>query len=326
MNDSHSPLRQVAESLKTAKRVFLAPHVNIDGDDLGSMIALSSALEQMGIEVVCLSHDPIPDTFISFKGADRFVYSLPDGNFDRAILMECVSLSRLPNSFSGLKRAEKIINLDHHKGNSLNADISWVDDGAAALGEMIFFLINELGASIDRDMASALYFAIASDTGGFKYSNVSAVSHEIASILISKGADAYGCMKRLFLSNSLSFMKLTGELMTSVKSLSGGKLLYSFLPSSLLLKYNLQKKDLNNLIENLNVVEGCKVFCLFVEMPDSTVSVSLRSSDISFPVRKYAVFYGGGGHELACGCSLSGHGQVCELLDRIKEDINIKSL
>ena len=82
----------------------------------------------------------------------------------------------------------------------------------------------------------------------------------------------------------------------------------------------------SNLIENLNVVEGCKVFCLFVEMPDSTVSVSLRSSDISFPVRKYAVFYGGGGHDLACGCSLSGHGQVCELLDRIKEDINIKSL
>ena len=175
---------------------------------------------------------------------------------------------------------------------------------------------------IDSEMATALYLSIISDTGGFRYSNTTEKTFDIARQLVKLGADTCLASKKMFLSNKLNFVRLSGYLMTNLKSECGGKFIWSHLTFEKMQEFGLSKKDLGRLPETLNMIDGCIVFCIFTEKEDGTVSVSLRSSSNEYPIRDYALAYGGGGHMLASGCTLDSKDYIFELVDKIKRDLS----
>lgn len=314
-------LKRIGNVLKKSKSVILIPHVNIDGDDLGSMTALSLGLNSLGIKTVCMSHDLIPDNLNFLKNVDKFVYSLPNEIFDTLVFMECTNLKRVPENIIPQNIAKTVINIDHHVGNTLVADESFIDISASAVGEMVFELLHLMEIKIDKDMATALYLSIISDTGGFRYSNTTEKTFDIARKLVILGADISLASKKAFLSNKLDFVRLSGYLMTNLKSECNGKFIWSHLTFEKMQEFGLSKKDLGRLPETLNIIDGCIVFCIFTEKEDGTVSVSLRSSSDDHPIRDYALTYGGGGHMLASGCTLESKDLIIELVEKIKKDL-----
>lgn len=317
-----SSLREAALFLKEAHSVLLAPHVNIDGDDAGSMLALAEGLESMGIRTVCLSHDLLPDSIAFIDRSKKIVFSVPDGEvFDCLVLMECTNIKRLPEGFVPEKISRRLINIDHHKGNSVNGDINWIDTGAAALGEMVFILLKELGVSISKDMADALFLAIMSDTGGFRYSNTSSLTHEITAELIDLGADSYLCSKKFFLSVPPRIVRACGHLMSNLEFECSGRLVISRVTRDLVNNYGLSKKDLGGITERLNIIQGCEAFVLLTEQDDSSYSASLRATG-DFNVRSIASAFGGGGHDAAAGCSLKDGDDAERLLGMLRERLS----
>lgn len=294
----------IADCIKRCSSFILIPHIGIDGDDLGSMLALYWALTSIGKEVVFFSNEPVPEQLAFLKGAELVSRNIPNTAFDCAILMECVSIQRIPDFVKPDELASTVINLDHHKGNVMPAHFHYVDESASALGEIVYFLLLELGIEINTDIASSIYLAIISDTGCFRYSNTTAKTHYVASKMLSLGIDAYRIAKHLFLENPINLVRLTGKLMSSINSEADGKILWSFITLGLLEEYGLSIDELQKVVEELNVVKGCHIFALFTETPQRTLRVSLRSSE-NFSVRKIALQYGGGGHDSAAGCTLS---------------------
>lgn len=297
-------LAEIARSLADHESFILLPHVGIDGDDLGSMIALMQALEKLGKRCALLSHEKVPLIFNILPDADRVLLEPPGERFDCAVLMECTSPARLPENFDVHAHADKIINIDHHPGNTLYGDYNYVDCKAAAVGEIVFDILGILGVALDYDIALALYVAILSDTGGFQFLNTSPKTHRIAAELLEFPLNVDEISRCIFRGIDFKVLKLKGEVISTLTSEYDGRLVWGYITHDMMMRHDVEDQDIQQFIEDLNVVRGSQIFALFKEAPDNKIRVSLRS--MSLPVNKVAMKYQGGGHVLAAGCTLEG--------------------
>ncbi len=288
--------REVAQVLRTGSRFLMLPHVHIDGDDLGSMVGLAAALDRLGKESFLYSPDEIPEVFRWLPGSERIQNRMPQGPFDAVILMECPSEGRLPPGIHPRELGRVVVNFDHHLGNTMSADVHWVEPERAALGEMAVLLVDSLGVPLDREIATALYVALVTDSGNFQYRQVSAQTHRIAARLVEQIGDVSEICRRLFRNRPVAELALTGRA-------TGAR-----------------EEDAQNLVADVNRVRGTEVFALFKHMTPGKVRVSLRSTGPA--VNQVAALFGGGGHRLAAGLTVESAGleearhQVLEALER----------
>ncbi len=297
-------LAEVSRQLADHESFILLPHVGIDGDDLGSMIALMRALEILGKRCVLLSHEKVPLMYHFLPDAQRVLLEAPRELFDCAVLMECTSPARLPEGFDVHAHARLIINIDHHPGNMLYGDYNYVDCKAAAVGEIVFEILRMLGVDLDFDIALALYVAILSDTGGFQFLNTRSKTHRIAAELLEFPLNVDEISRCVFRGTDFNVLKLKGEVISTLTSEYDGKLIWGYISLDMMERHDVEDQDIQQFVEDLNVVRGSQLFVLFREAPDNKVRVSLRS--IGLPVNRVAMKYHGGGHVLAAGCTLEG--------------------
>jgi phosphoesterase RecJ-like protein len=297
-------LAEVARQLADHESFILLPHVGIDGDDLGSMIALMRALEKLGKRCALLSHEKVPLMYHILPDAERVLLEPPGERFDCAVLMECTSPGRLPEGFDVHAIADRIINIDHHPGNTLYADYNYVDCDAAAVGEIVFELLKLLDVSLDYEIAQALYVAIISDTGGFQFLNTKPKTHRIAAALLEYPLNVDEISRCVFRGTDFNVLKLKGEVISTLTSDFDGKLVWGYISQDMMERHAVEDQDIQQFVEDLNVVRGSQIFALFKEAPDRKIRVSLRS--IKPPVNEVAMKYKGGGHVLAAGCTVEG--------------------
>ena len=124
--------------------------------------------------------------------------------------MECSELSR--TGVTGLDRSP-VMNIDHHPGNKGYGAINWIDESAAACGEMVFTLIEALGAPLTKDIATHVYLAVLTDTGSFHFSHLTPRTYEIARRCVEAGADPQWIARTHYDSNSLSRVRIFGAVM-----------------------------------------------------------------------------------------------------------------
>ncbi|CAI8006581.1 Bifunctional oligoribonuclease and PAP phosphatase NrnA [Geodia barretti] len=143
-------MREVLDALRSRRRFVVASHARPDGDAVGSQLALTHALRQLGKAALAVSRDPLPPYCQSLPGASEVsITSHVDGEFDAAVVLECGSLAR--TELAGLDRY-LVINVDHHMGNTNYGAVNWFDETAAACGEMVFDIVQGLGVPLtDRD-------------------------------------------------------------------------------------------------------------------------------------------------------------------------------
>ncbi|MFA6990186.1 MAG: bifunctional oligoribonuclease/PAP phosphatase NrnA, partial [Candidatus Gastranaerophilaceae bacterium] len=209
-------IKNVVNIIKQSKNILIISHIGPDGDTLGSMLALKQIIlknnPDKNIEAIVVGK--VPDIYSFLPGikeckTSRSIYLLK--SYDAAITVDCASIDRLGDALDLYKQAKYKINIDHHITNDNFGEINIIVPHAAATGEIIYEIADYFDAKIDNDMATNLYTAILTDTGGFRFENTSPKTFEIAAILLKNGVKPDEIFKKCFESKPIQMVKLAAH-------------------------------------------------------------------------------------------------------------------
>ncbi|NLM46851.1 MAG: bifunctional oligoribonuclease/PAP phosphatase NrnA [Firmicutes bacterium] len=300
---SVNSLAEIAAVLLESRTLLVSTHIQPDGDAIGSLLALGLALEKCGRQVVMYCEGGVPQRLRFLAGADKVVSSLPESDFDCVVALDCADRRRLPVADEVL-RAAVLVNIDHHPTNNLFGRLNYVDAEAAATGEIIFDLLQELGVHDDCAVAEALYVAVSTDTGSFKYDNTTEKTHRVAGRLLACGVRPGRISSLVFDVKPLAFVMALRQALSTLAFSAGGRIAWLTLTEKDLWQAGADNADLEGLINYAKNIEGVEVGLLFKENDDGTVKVGFRSFQTD--VAAIAAKFGGGGHARAAGCTVRG--------------------
>lgn len=305
---SDHPCSAVAKQIMAAKNVLLMTHLRPDGDALGSTFGMREFLRSQGISADVLIPSPLPRRYSEIC-ADRLtsVSGGEIGKYDLFLALDCANGDRLgcgdefcADYFSG----KNFVCIDHHGGNSLPADLSWISADCGATCQMVVELIAFLGKPLPADAATFLLTGMMTDTGCFCFSNTSGNTLRAAASAVDSGADIESIANNVFFSKPLKQLQFEAELIsTELRIVCDGKVSYSCVPETLMQKYDFDLREDEGLIDILRSLEGV-VIAMLVHRRQDGWRISLRSKDSAYPVVNIARKFNGGGHALAAGCTI----------------------
>jgi phosphoesterase RecJ-like protein len=278
-------------------------HVHPDADVLGTLLALGLALEARDWRVTYGGPHRPPELLAFLPGVDRYRQLAGlDEQFDVAVLTDCPNPQRTEGLIDQARRAAKVVvNIDHHPDNRLYGDVNWIDTSAAATGEMVYELLTALGTPLTPAIATNLFTAIHTDTGSFRYSNVTSRTFTIAAALVAAGARPELVSEALYEKRAPDALRWLGEALTRVEISPDGRLGWLALAAGAVPERIVESEELVNYPRS---VASVRVACLLRER-DGQVKVSLRGKG-DVDVQKIAAQFGGGGHVNAAGCTVPG--------------------
>jgi phosphoesterase RecJ-like protein len=234
--------------------------------------------------------------------ADIHLAPAIDEPADAVIVMECSDLTR-----TGVSGFEKyfIINIDHHPGNALYGAINWFDDSACACGEMVLDLIDALNVPLTPEIATHIYIAILTDTGGFHYGNITPRTFEICRRCTDAGANPAAIARAIYDCNTLGRLRLTGGVLNGLELAAGGRLALAHMSLALLKNTGSTHEDSDGLINVPLTVKEIEAVAFLKEIETAVYRISMRSKG-DVDVSRVAKAFGGGGHKNAAGCSMTG--------------------
>ncbi len=297
-------LEQICEAIQARRRFLLTSHARPDGDSIGSQLALAYALELLGKEVRLVNSDPAPEHYMDFPGVARIEIrrAVFERDIEALIVMESSDLKR--TGVEGLE-GRFTINIDHHQGNTHFGDINWLDESAAACGELVFYVVQKLGVPLTLEIATHIYLAILTDTGSFHYSGITPATFDICRQCVEAGVNPAAMARRVFDSNSFGKLKLIGALLDHMDLLDDGRLAVLSLDDGLLNATGTTHNDTEGVINLPLTAREIQAVAFFKVGADGDIRVSLRSK-YDVDVRSVAVHHGGGGHKNASGFTLRG--------------------
>jgi phosphoesterase RecJ-like protein len=201
--------------------------------------------------------------------------------------------------------AAVLICIDHHPQTVTFTDLAEVNTGVIAAGELVFDLIMALDGTLTLPMANALYAAILTDSGGFRFPKTSPQTHRITATLLECGVDPSQMYDHLYQQAPLNQVQLKGYVMAHIQLAANGQVAYSSLDTETLTAYQIDPADLATFSSLAQEVKGVKIAIFAVELPDGRVKISLRSNG-EVAVNGLAAEFGGGGHPPAAGATTSG--------------------
>jgi phosphoesterase RecJ-like protein len=296
-------LQEIRAAILERRRFVLTSHARPDGDAIGSQLALAFALRALGKDVRLVNHDPPPAPFMVFPGAgDIEVADRVSHEFDAAVVLECGDLAR--TGVQGLDRAP-VINIDHHPGNTMYGAINWFDDSVSACGEMVFDVIETLGVPLSAEMATHVYIAILTDTGGFHFSGITPRTFDICRRLVDAGAEPLAIARAVYDNNSLGRVRLLGSLLNAMELAGDGRLAILYMDDAIAGAAGATADDTDGIINVPLTVGQIEAVAFFRPADDGGFRVSLRSKG-DIDVGAVARHFGGGGHRNAAGCRIEG--------------------
>lgn len=292
-----------------AERIVITSHINPDGDAIGSMLGLFHLLASLGKDPMMFCSDPAPPhlSFLSgseliFVNSNRFPWN--DHPIDLLIILDCSAPVRLGSSAFLIEHAEDVCLIDHHVDPEDFPGMHIVDEKASSTAEILFRLIVKGDFAIPKEAALALYVAIMTDTGSFRYGNTSAYSFRAAAELVQAGSiDVRQIGVEIFARESLPRLQLRGCVFDRV-SFSDG-VIFSCVTAEMLKKCGAAFPDAEAIIDDLALCRTADVAIMLWEVEPDTVRVQVRSVD-KVNVLPIAQALGGGGHDKAAGCRIKG--------------------
>jgi len=316
-----NPKTEICDAIHARKRFLITSHAKPDGDSIGSQLAMAYALELLGKEVRIVNADPAPEHYMEFPGVSRIeitreVVERPGAHADEAlIVMESSDLKR--TGVAGLE-GRFTINIDHHQGNTSFGALNWIDESAAACGEMVFDLIEVLGVPLTIEIATHVYLAILTDTGSFHYANITPKTFDLCRRLTEAGVNPAAMARRIFDQNSFGKLKLIGALLAEMDLLDGGRLAAMYLNDDILNATGTTYSDTEGLINLPLTAREIRAVVFFKLGADGDVHISMRSK-YDVDVRAVAARHGGGGHKNAAGFKLRG--PLADVRDGVLQEI-----
>ncbi|MDQ7005909.1 MAG: DHH family phosphoesterase [Acidobacteriota bacterium] len=296
--------------LQSARRVVLTTHRSPDGDGVGSEVGLARMLAAAGAEVRIINVDPLPRLLTFLDTAFRVETYEPQVH--DAVLAAADVIVMLDNSVAArMGRMEPVVRraaaskacIDHHPDPDSYWNPCLVDTGACCTGQLIHALGEALGWSIDPPAAEALYTALVSDTGRFRFANTSPEAFRMAAALVERGARPARIYARLEEQYSEGFLRMYGEVLAGMESRCEGRLLLLRIPLAMIERHGAAGEDLSEIINQSLGHRESRLAVLFRELEDGQTKISLRSKGAR-DVNRLARRHGGGGHRNASGIVL----------------------
>ncbi len=298
--ENNITLREIAELIKTKNNILVAVHERPDGDCIGSAFALKYAFADKNIKVVC--SDAIPER-LAFL-CDTKDVSLPDDVSDYFIIaVDCASAQLMGKGLCSL--ADKVdLKIDHHATGKEYATLEYTDSTAGAAGEIVFEIIKLAGA-MNKRCADALYAAVSSDTGGFRYANTSATTLRRAAEIVEAGADSVYINSMLYENKGRGEIRATLEALRNLKYYFEGRVAITGFSNEAKKRENITDDDLGCVSSLPREIEGVDLGVVIKEREDApgVYKISTRSND-RVDCTKICSAFGGGGHLRAAGASL----------------------
>ena len=293
------------EKLLSAKKVAITGHVNPDGDCIGSVLAIYNYISTVYPEIKLSAYlEEFSDKFMFLKNSENIKQSVEeDIEFDLLICVDSADIQRLGFSEVLLQKSKESINIDHHVTNTKFTDETCLEADASSTAEVIYTLLNK--EKIDKAVAECLYTGMVHDTGVFRYSCTSPKTMRIAADLMEKGIDYTTIVDESFYEKSYLQNQILGRTLLESILILDGKCIFSYVNRKTMNFYEVTKKDLDGIIEQLRQTRGVEVAIFLYEVETQKYKVSLRSKN-KVDVSKIASFFGGGGHVRAAGCTMDG--------------------
>lgn len=294
-------INDIVEKIILFKKIAITFHTSPDGDSLGSALALLIGLRKLNKEVYIISKEEIPQTFLFMPCSEEINGEIiePLKDTDCVIVLDCGDFKRVNANLCMQNKKFELINIDHHRSNDLYGDFNFVDVLASAVGEIVYELLRLLGVQLDEEISTCLYTSILTDTGCFRHSNTTEITHNIAGKLIHTGIDFSNIHRMIFENKKLEKMKFCGEIISNMVVELDGKVSIMYISKDMLQKYDLLSSDTSDVIDFATSIDTVEVAILIKEF-NNGVKVSLRSKSL-IDVSKLAEIFNGGGHIRASG-------------------------
>jgi len=308
-------LAAIRREIETHQNFIVTTHVNPDGDGLGSQIALARYLRASTGRpktVHLLNSSPVPPNYsfldpneeIEVFEARRHGARVEDSEVIFILdISDWERLRELGQMVQALPLRK--ICIDHHPATRKFADLDVIHPQASSTGEIIYHLLSGLGATLDARMAEALYTAILTDTGGFRFSNTSAGAHEVVARLIAAGASPALIYQRVYENQSRARVRLFAKALDRLNFEAGGMLAWTAISQPLLRETGAQPRDTEGFADYPRTIEGVEVSVMFLETERGKIKVSFRSKG-RYVINGLANRFGGGGHPFASGALMDG--------------------
>ena len=294
-------LEEIAIRIKEAKRIILLSHSSPDGDTVGSVQGLAIALEMLEKKVICVCDSDVPE-YLNFIIYKNYVHSC--NTKDSLIISVDVAspqmLGKLEEEFASIVD----IRIDHHATGTEFAKFNYCDSYAAATAEIIYDLLIEYLDVMSPEIATALYTAISTDTGSFKYSNTTSYTHYVAYDLISSGADSEKVCDRLYENITVESIRSNVLFLDLMETYFGGKVLIVPITESDRQKYKLSDDQLDGISSLAKKIMGVELGISLREKSDGVYKVSMRSRQ-TVDCAELCAKFGGGGHVRASGATIN---------------------
>ena len=289
---------ETAQILLAHDNYAIVTHRRPDGDTLGSSALLCMGLRQLGKNAHILEN---PETTPKYAHLHHGLCKPKTEAGDFVVSVDVASSNMLPDCF---KELPYDLRIDHHGNATSFTPVELVEPGAAACGEIVYHLLMEMGAELDIPMAEALYTAVSTDTGCFRYANTTADTLRVAAACKDAGADTFAITQALFETNSLARLKVQAYMLQNAVFLQNGNIAICALPKAVEAEYGAGEDDLDNISGFPRSIEGVKLAVTLRDENETKVKMSVRAvpgCDASALCAKF----GGGGHKGAAGASMS---------------------
>ena len=286
---------KILEEIKKVKNIAIMAHESPDGDAIGSVLAMYLALEQLKIKA-----DPIVPIYPNmFNVLDRIndFKKEPTKDYDLIIVLDCANAKRVSNE-DILKKAKITINIDHHATNTEFATYNLVERGGPACCLTLVDIFKDWNVTIDKYIGQALSTGIITDTGGFRFNNISKTYRFIADML-DIGVDITNIYFKILTTNTKEQFELKKLAQERLEFYHNNKIAFTYIEKEDDEKLGTKTGDHEGIVDIGKNIEGVEV-SLFYRYQDDKYRVSLRSNEY-IDVSVIATIFGGGGHTKAAG-------------------------
>lgn len=292
--------------IKSSKNILIISHVNPDGDTLGSMCGVYSAiLENYKKKCDMMAVSKVPEVYSYMPNLSK-VRNIEEFDksreYDLVINVDVATIDRICDGKTLFDKAKFTVNIDHHKTNIAYGNLNFINPEASSTGEVLFGCFEKMGWKINLDTAVCLYTALLTDTGSFRFDNTKPSTFETAGKLVEIGVNPSDIYKKVYESDSKTLVMFQAHCVSKAKFLDDDKIAYTTVYKKDMELFSAGDDCMEGLTEKLRSIVTTRVAFVAKEMKSGGTKISMRSKFAD--VAQICEVFNGGGHKYAAGCTI----------------------
>jgi phosphoesterase RecJ-like protein len=304
MKVAMNSLNEIVQYLKDRNDFIIVGHEGPDPDSLGSMLGLYFGLTKLGKHCRLVSADPLPP-YLTWPGLDKIEFQGEEFTpGDSCVIVVDCEPQRTGGIAGGVLQAKELVNIDHHQRGRGVGDLVYVEPSEAATSVIVYRILRMLDVPFDQEIASVIYAGIVGDTGGFRHANTNGEVLRIAGELLGYGVDPARIAREIFSKQPLGFLQLLGFALSNMQTAQNGRIVWMAVRYKDFLRYGVDPEMTDHLVSFARMLDSAEIAMVFREVSPGLIRLGLRANEVD--VGSLARHFGGGGHKLASGATLSG--------------------